>query len=237
MGRFETPTSNPNLAAKLQGLDLQAVTIARSEEQTTKLDDFVATYVTPETLDYTVNDTTHSYQYRRISALGQAGTLLHARMHAYPLIDIEPGIRNIVIVDSIDAMNAEELWPARSSELNPGPMRSAETVLEVVGYAQELETNLWPVLDDTTEGEWQQEQELARILEQEALLSGTPQVRFGNGGWTYRHANGTFEPLRDLVTLQKGVHLAVSRGLGRAAVGQLEQYEAGHPLQLVRSGE
>jgi hypothetical protein len=154
-------------------------------------------------------------------------------MHSYPLLDVNPGIRNIVIVDSIDSSSPDKQWPARSTELPSGTSQSGQTVLDI-GYEPETELGLRPVPDGMTEAEWEEQQELDRLLEREALLQSAPQIRFGNGGWTFRHANGMLEPLRDLLPLQQSVHLAVSRGLGAAAIEPV-QHPAEHAMWQAES--
>lgn len=212
MARFETPIEDQRVAKTLEGLDLQSVQLARNAEQLLRLTAFIDQYANPETLERVAPDgQTHVYRHTRLNAIGEDGSLLHIRLHEQTLGQpVDPSIREIAVISHIDDPNpAYEAFA--TSELITRFDSSTQTKFTI---GQPDTQNLQLVDRPMNELQWNVEEALLR----ERALASVPIVALTGNGWEYRRSDGHWEKLGHLLELQKRVSVALSRGLGYAAL-------------------
>lgn len=212
MTRFETPIHDPQVAAALHGLDPNSVMISRSFERSSRLNAFIDQYVEADTLEFEASDETiHQYDQSRFSAIGDDGSLLHLRMHRQvPGQSIDPSFGHLAVISHIDDPRPVTIQPA-----------SCEDVVHFDGSRESIFTigqlddeGLQVVDAPMNELQWGIEKVLAR----EWALTSLPTISVTGNGWEYRRSDRHWEKIHDIYQVRERVSIALSRGLGYAAM-------------------
>lgn len=228
MARFETPIEDRHIADALNGLDLQSVLLARDFDQSSRLHAFVDQYVDPDTLQYEMPDgEIHNYGHRRVSAIGDDGSLIHIRLHEQvPGQSINPAIRNIAVISHVDDPNPATIMSATSEDT----VRFDGTRQTKFIVGQPDTQGLRVVEAPMNQLQWDMETVLAREL----ALASRPIVSLTGNGWEYRRSDRHWEKLHDINQVRERVARALSQGLGHAALPDVRPTSQEDPGQ---SGE
>lgn len=226
MARFETPIEDQHIADALHGLDLQSVLLARDFDQSSRLHAFVDQYVDPEMLEYETPDgEVHRYGHKRISAIGDDGSMLHIRLHEQtPGHTIDPAIRHIAVISHIDDPNPATIAPATSKDTvhYDGTRQTLFTI------GQPDVQGLRVVETPMNQRQWDMEEVLAREL----ALASRPLVSLTGNGWEYRRSDRHWEKLHDINQMRERVSRALSKGIGYAALPDVRPIPQEEPGQL-----
>lgn len=213
MAGFESPITNREAQHALEGLDLQSVLLSRSFEQSSRLNAFIDQYVDPRELTVDIDGEPHTYGHRRVSAIGDEGSLVHIRLHE-PHPQLDPSLRHITIISHVDDPQPVSMFPTLASEST----RFDGTRLSIFQATATNEAGLQSVDKLMNELQWEVEKVLAAELAQRAL----PVISVTQNGWEYRRSDRHWEKLHDIYAVRRRVSMALSRGLGYAAVSQRE---------------
>lgn len=226
MARFETPIEDQRIADALNGLDLQSVLLARDFDQSSRLHAFVDQYVDPDTLEFEMPDgEVHRYGHKRVSAIGDDGSLLHIRLHEQvPGQSIDPAIRNIAVISHVDDPNPVTIMPAVSEDT----VRFDGTRQTMFTVGQPDIQSLMAVEAPMNQLQWDME----RVLARELALASQPIVSLTSNGWEYRRSDRHWEKLHDISQVRERVARALSQGLGYAALPDVRPALQEEPGQL-----
>lgn len=214
MARFEASMKNPELIEAVRGLSPLAIRIAEDPAACGRLNDFMTMYVEPDRLSYFDGNATYVYKHRYLSAVGIAGSLLHVRINhgddgpapehrqvAAVVASVNDDERLSLLDATLEHRSSFDGTRSTTVRLDPAPLPPFDAMRA----------------DDETDTMYRR-RELDWWLEASEWQRDAPEVTVAQGGWTYKHATGMQEPLRDLLRIHGEVNEALRRGFGEAAL-------------------
>jgi hypothetical protein len=204
MNRLEASFTNPSHRRRVSGLDLQVIDIAESAALQRSIHDFMLVAVDP--LEYVADG--HTFNHRRISALGSRGTLLSVYMQQSPHATRAVEYSHVALTANV----SDPIVEAWSTTLTPQEYGSQTTEL-VIG--EQDNPDIFTALDLGMSPDELDEQRFQDQLADARDWQELPRIRFGNGPWHYEQ-NGAIETLTDLRWIEGRVRLAIARNFGKA---------------------
>ena len=214
MARFEAPIEDQRIAEALRGLDLQSVLLARDFEQSARLHAFVDEYVDPEILEHITEDgVAQSYGHRRISAIGDDGSLLHVRVQQQTPGVVGASVNHLAVISHVKDPNPASVLLASSHDT----IRFDSTRETRFSIGSAGTPSLQVVEAPLSRSEW----DMQSVLDRELAIASLPLILITQNGWEYRRSDGHWEKLSDIKLVQERVSRALSQGLGYASMPEV----------------
>lgn len=224
---FGVPITDLALAKRLDGLTSQSIRISRNFEQSARLNEFYDRFIEPAEITYEFDGEQLTFRDSEINLFGERGSMIHLRRQSPDTVRAEVPLRMLTVISHIDDAQPATITTATRFD----PKRYDSTHLSVYRVGTPADPSL-QLVDRPTAFEWDVEQ----LLQADEAVTAQAEIEVTGNGMRYRRSDRQWEMCSELETFRRRVGIALSRGLGYAAMPferQAEQADIGQLQQKV----